>query len=79
MPSGTPIRRPQGQILRPREKLPSLASCDKLDLELELGMFVCKESLLEYPILVSTAEEYIFGYVLMNEQFFHSMRGAGGG
>ena len=67
VPSGTPIRRPWGQIIRPGEKLPALAPCAKLDLELELGMFICKENSLGHPIPVTEAEEYIFGYVLMND------------
>ncbi|KAI5455981.1 hypothetical protein BGZ63DRAFT_518439 [Mariannaea sp. PMI_226] len=65
--SGTPIRRPWGQILRPGDKIPTLAPCEKLDLELELGMFVCRENKLGAPISVGDAEDHIFGYVLMND------------
>ncbi|KAH6884138.1 hypothetical protein B0T10DRAFT_518189 [Thelonectria olida] len=65
--SGTPIRRPWGQILKPGDKIPTLAPCEKLDLELEMGMFICRENSLGAPISVSDAEDYIFGYVLMND------------
>lgn len=65
--SGTPIRRPWGQILRPNTKTPALAPCERLDLELEMGMFVCKENTLGQPIPVNEAEQHIFGYVLMND------------
>ncbi|KAH7136740.1 hypothetical protein B0J13DRAFT_609621 [Dactylonectria estremocensis] len=65
--SGTPIRRPWGQILRPGDKKPSLAPCEKLDLELEMGMFICRENSLGAPVSVNDAEEHIFGYVLMND------------
>ena len=68
--SGTPIRRPWGQILRdPKAEpnVPVLAPCEKLDLELEMGMFVCKENSLGSHVLVGEAEEYIFGYVLLND------------
>lgn len=67
VPSGTPIRRPWGQILKPDSKVPILSPCERLDLELEMGMFVCKENALGSPIPVNEAEEYIFGYVLMND------------
>ncbi|KPM39750.1 Fumarylacetoacetase [Neonectria ditissima] len=67
VPSGTPIRRPWGQILRPGDKNPTLAPCEKLDLELEMGMFICRENTLGAPISVNDAEDHIFGYVLMND------------
>lgn len=68
--SGTPIRRPWGQILRDPKadpKVPVLAPCEKLDLELELGMFVCRQNALGEPVPVNQAENHIFGYVLMND------------
>ncbi|KAH6973133.1 hypothetical protein BKA56DRAFT_734844 [Ilyonectria sp. MPI-CAGE-AT-0026] len=65
--SGTPIRRPWGQILRPGDKTPTLAPCEKLDLELEMGMFICRENSLGAPVPVNEAENHIFGYVLMND------------
>lgn len=68
--SGTPIRRPWGQILKDPKaepKVPAFAPCEKLDLELEMGMFVCRENNLSSPVPVNDAEDYIFGYVLMND------------
>ncbi|SPO04401.1 probable fumarylacetoacetate hydrolase [Cephalotrichum gorgonifer] len=68
--SGTPIRRPWGQILKDPKaepKVPVVAPCEKLDLELEMGMFICKENILGSPVPVRDAEEYVFGYVLMND------------
>lgn len=68
--SGTPIRRPWGQILRDPKtepKIPVLAPCEKLDLELELGMFICRPNEMGQPVPVNNAEEHIFGYVLMND------------
>ncbi|UPK91198.1 hypothetical protein LCI18_002133 [Fusarium solani-melongenae] len=67
VPSGTPIRRPWGQILRAGNKTPDLAPCERLDLELEMGMFICRENTLGSPVPVDEAEEHIFGYVLMND------------
>ncbi|TWU78479.1 hypothetical protein ED733_008947 [Metarhizium rileyi] len=68
--SGTPLRRPWGQILKDPKaepKVPTLAPCERLDLELEMGMFICRENTLGSPIPIDDAEEYIFGYVLMND------------
>lgn len=68
--SGTPIRRPWGQILRDPKaevKVPALAPCEKLDLELEMGMLVCQPNDMGKPIPVAEAEQHIFGYVLMND------------
>ncbi|KAI5455746.1 hypothetical protein BGZ63DRAFT_409668 [Mariannaea sp. PMI_226] len=65
--SGTPIRRPWGQILQSGEKFPTLKPCEKLDFELELGMFICQANPLGSPIPVSRAEDHIFGYVLVND------------
>lgn len=68
--SGTPIRRPWGQILkdpRAEPKVPSLSPCEKMDLELEMGMFICRENQLGQPIPIADAEDYVFGYVLMND------------
>ncbi|KAL2752320.1 hypothetical protein ACRALDRAFT_2044162 [Sodiomyces alcalophilus JCM 7366] len=68
--SGTPIHRPWGQILpdpKAEPKIPALAPCKKLDIELELGMFVARENELGKPIPVDEAEDYIFGYVLLND------------
>jgi fumarylacetoacetase len=68
--SGTPIRRPWGQILRDPKadpKVPVLAPCEKFDLELEMGMFICRANNMGEPVPVNQAEEHIFGYVLMND------------
>lgn len=68
--SGTPIKRPWGQTLKDPKaepKVPTFAPCEKFDIELEMGMFICKENELGSPIPVDSADEYVFGYVLMND------------
>ncbi|RGP78395.1 fumarylacetoacetase [Fusarium longipes] len=66
--SGTPLHRPWGQILpSPQSQDPVFQPCNKLDIELELGMFVCKGNELGAPVSVDDAHEHIFGYVLMND------------
>ncbi|KAM0460754.1 hypothetical protein ACHAO4_001546 [Trichoderma viride] len=68
--SGTPIRRPHGQILpnpaaTPKE--PITVACRRLDFELELGCFICKPNEMGDSIDIKKAEEYIFGFVLLND------------
>lgn len=68
--SGTPIRRPNGQILAnptAEKKVPILSPCKKLDIELELGCFVCKPNAMGQPISVDDAPDHLFGVVLMND------------
>ncbi|QYS97886.1 Fumarylacetoacetase [Trichoderma simmonsii] len=68
--SGTALRRPSGQILfdtKTNPAAPKFSPCMKLDIELELGMFICKGNDLGSPIDVNSAEQNIFGYVLMND------------
>jgi fumarylacetoacetase len=68
--SGTPIRRPTGQILvnpAAAEKVPVLSPCKKLDIELELGAFVCGSNKMGDRISIQDAKSHIFGVVLMND------------
>jgi fumarylacetoacetase len=70
VPSGTPIRRPNGQILpnpTAEKKVPVFSPCKKLDIELELGAFVCGSNPQGMPIPIEDAEKSIFGLVLMND------------
>lgn len=67
--SGTPIRRPMGQvILDPNQPdTPTFTTCRRLDIELELGAFVCTGNNIGERIPISKAEDSIFGIVLMND------------
>ncbi|MFN0213400.1 MAG: fumarylacetoacetase [Saprospiraceae bacterium] len=67
--SGTPIRRPSGQILIPggEQDTPVYAPSRQLDFELEMAFVIGKESNLGEPITVENAEEHIFGLVLFND------------
>lgn len=68
--SGTPIRRPNGQILTnpaAEKKEPVFSACKKLDIELELGCFICKPSIIGEPVRIEDAPEHLFGIVLMND------------
>ena len=63
--SGTPVRRPWGQVKGPEEAMPRFAPSARFDIELELGAIVGTSS--EGPITVAQAFDNIFGYVLLND------------
>lgn len=68
--SGTPITRPNGQILEnptATPKAPTFSPCKRLDIELELGAFLCKGNEMGKNIPISEAAEHIFGFVLLND------------
>lgn len=68
--SGTPVRRPVGQILldpKAEPKQPTVAPSRKLDIELELGCFITKSNDLGHPVSIDEAEKHVFGYVLLND------------
>ena len=68
--SGTPITRPNGQILEnpaAKPQVPTFSPCRKLDIELEIGAFLCKGNEMGKHIPISKAAEHIFGYVLLND------------
>ena len=68
--SGTPIKRPWGQYLdhsTANPKIPTFAPSKRLDMELELGAFLCRGNKLGSPIKIEDAEESLFGFVLLND------------
>ncbi|XP_008579531.1 PREDICTED: fumarylacetoacetase [Galeopterus variegatus] len=65
--SGTPIRRPMGQMRPDDSKPPVYGACKLLDMELEMAFFVGPGNRFGEPIPISKAHEHIFGMVLMND------------
>ena len=65
--SGTPVRRPNGQIKLPNDERPVFSACRKLDIELEMGFIVGAGNALGEPIACNDAEQHIFGMVLLND------------
>lgn len=68
--SGTPIRRPWGQILENPKldpKVPIFAPSRRLDFELELGAFVCRANKMGESVPIVEARDSLFGLVLMND------------
>jgi fumarylacetoacetase len=65
--SGTPVRRPNGQLKLPDQERPVYGACRKLDIELETGFIVGRGNALGEPIACADAEDHIFGMVLLND------------
>ena len=63
--SGTPVRRPRGQVKGPEDDLPRFAPSARFDIELEMGAIVGIPS--EGPVSVAEADRMVFGYVLLND------------
>ncbi|WP_143895975.1 fumarylacetoacetase [Tepidimonas sediminis] len=61
------FRRPCGQIKAPEAAAPVLAPSRRLDIELELGLFVGPGNALGEPIPIAQAEAHLFGVVLLND------------
>ena len=66
-PSGTPVRRPNGQRKPPDEAAPSFGPCRSLDYELELGVWIGPGNALGAPIPIAEAAEHIAGFCLLND------------
>lgn len=63
--SGTPVRRPWGQVKPAGAELPQFAPSARFDLELELGAIVGTPS--NGMVSVAEADDMIFGFVLLND------------
>ncbi|MCK0141483.1 fumarylacetoacetase [Aliiroseovarius sp. F20344] len=73
--SGTPIHRPNGQRKAPDAEMPSFGPSMRLDIELEMGAIVGKQSDFGQPITVDEADDMIFGYVLLNDWSARDIQG----
>ena len=66
-PSGTPVRRPNGQIKPAPTEAPVFGPCQRLDYELELGIWIGQGNELGEPIPIERAAEHIAGYCILND------------
>lgn len=65
--SGTPIRRPRGQLKPPTADQPSFGPCKRLDFELEMGVVIGQASAMGEMLTEQQAQEMIFGFTLLND------------
>jgi len=67
VPSGIPIRRPTGQFNPSAEAAPVVGPAQRLDYELELGIWIGSGNPLGEPITIENAADHIAGYCLLND------------
>ena len=67
VPSGIPVHRPMGQTLPNGETTPVFGPSRLVDFELETAFITTDVNIMGENILVTEAEEYIFGMVLLND------------
>jgi fumarylacetoacetase len=67
VPSGTFVRRPDGQTRDDPAKPPVFGPSKRLDYELELGVFIARGNPLGHPIAIEDAEDRIFGLCIVND------------
>ncbi|MGH7527729.1 MAG: fumarylacetoacetase [Gemmatimonadales bacterium] len=65
--SGTPVRRPRGQLKDPQAEAPAFGPSRLLDYEMEVGCFVGPGNPLGEPVPIERAEEHLFGLCLVND------------
>lgn len=64
--SGTPVRRPSGQVKR-SDGAPVFRPSERLDYETEIGCFCGPGNALGEPISIDAAEAHVFGLCLVND------------
>ena len=65
--SGTPVRRPSGQLKGADDAVPRFAPSQRMDIELELGAFIATGNELGTPLSMDQAEAALAGLVLLND------------
>jgi len=65
--SGQVFHRPKGQTLPPGAQTPSLGPSKRLDIELELGIFVGEGNAQGDAVPITEAEQHVFGICLLND------------
>ena len=65
--SGHSFHRPNGQLKAPTDKAPVFAPSERLDLELELGVWVGPGNPQGHPVPIDRAAEHVAGYCLLND------------
>jgi len=65
--SGHAFHRPKGQLRPPGSEVPHLAPCERLDYELEVGIYIGKGNDLGEAIGIDQAEDHVFGLCMFND------------
>jgi fumarylacetoacetase len=67
VPSGTPVRRPNGQHRRIEGHAVAVGPSQRLDIELEAGFVIGTPSTMGEPVPIEQALDHVFGMVLVND------------
>ncbi len=73
--SGQALRRPQGQLMPPGAEQPVIGACKRLDIELELGIFIGAGNDLGTQVPIAEAEQHVFGLCLLNDWSARDIQG----
>ncbi len=73
--SGQKFHRPQGQLMPPGADKPVVGPSKRLDIELELGIFIGSGNALGVPVAIGEAERHVFGICLLNDWSARDMQG----
>ncbi|TDQ44770.1 fumarylacetoacetase [Tepidicella xavieri] len=73
--SGAAFHRPKGQLKKPDAEAPVLGASQRLDIELELGVFIGTGNALGDPIAITEAEPHVFGICLLNDWSARDIQG----
>lgn len=73
--SGQQFRRPVGQTMPPGATQPSFGPSKRLDIELEVGVFVGTGNELGDPVAITEAEAHVFGICLLNDWSARDIQG----
>lgn len=65
--SGQMFPRPQGQIKSAEDERPGFGPSQRLDYEVEVGIYIGTGNEFGQPIVIDEAEDYIFGLSLLND------------
>jgi fumarylacetoacetase len=75
VPSGTPVRRPSGQLKDPQSPAPTFSPSRRLDYELELGIWIGAGNALGGPIPIAEADQHVAGFCLLNDWSARDIQG----
>ncbi|MFT4102043.1 MAG: fumarylacetoacetase [Burkholderiaceae bacterium] len=65
--SGQTFHRPRGQTLPAGATTPTFGACQRLDYELELGIWIGQGNAPGEPIAIAEADDHVFGLCLLND------------
>lgn len=73
--SGQSFHRPKGQLKAPDAEAPVLGASKRLDIELELGIFIGRGNASGESIAMTEAEDHVFGLCLLNDWSARDIQG----